>query len=78
MEHALGALHNLVLLDPKAKTRAINAGILQPLVRVVTTKGLPDTDMCGVRSRMILTELLKMPSTEGKLAAMAVEMGVKV
>ncbi|GIL42852.1 hypothetical protein Vafri_704 [Volvox africanus] len=78
MDHALGALHNLALLDVKAKNRALDAGILQPLVRVVTAKGLPDTDMCGVRSRMILTELLKMPSTEEKLAAAALEMGVKI
>ncbi|GIL99603.1 hypothetical protein Vretimale_4737 [Volvox reticuliferus] len=78
MDHALGALHNLALLDAKAKNRALDAGILQPLVRVVTAKGLPDTDMCGVRSRMILTELLKMPSTEEKLAAVALEMGVKI
>ncbi|KAG2499900.1 hypothetical protein HYH03_002188 [Edaphochlamys debaryana] len=78
MEHALGALHNLALLDAKAKSRALEGGILVPLVRIITTKGLPDTDMCQVRGRMVLTELLKMPETEDKLAAVAQEMGVKL
>ncbi|PNH05874.1 hypothetical protein TSOC_007832 [Tetrabaena socialis] len=77
-EHALGALHNLALLDTKVKNRALDAGVLQPLVRIVTTKGLPDTDMCVVRARMILTELLKLPDTEDMLALVAAEMGVKL
>jgi hypothetical protein len=32
MEHALGALHNLALMDAKAKSRALEAGVLVPLV----------------------------------------------
>ncbi|KAG2448384.1 hypothetical protein HYH02_006966 [Chlamydomonas schloesseri] len=78
MEHALGGLHNLALLDAKAKARALDAGILGPLVRITTARGLPETDMCAVRGRMILTELLKMPETEELLAAVAAEMGVKL
>ncbi|KXZ56806.1 hypothetical protein GPECTOR_1g726 [Gonium pectorale] len=78
LEHALGALHNLALLDLKAKQRAVDAGILGPLVRCVNAKGLPESDMCSVRSRMILTELLKLPDVEEKLAAVAAEMGVKL
>ncbi len=78
MEHALGALHNIALLDAKAKARAIGAGILHPLVRTASTRGLPDSDMCVVRSRMVLTELLKLPDTEAKLAAVAQELGVRL
>ncbi|GFR40972.1 hypothetical protein Agub_g1637 [Astrephomene gubernaculifera] len=78
MEHALGALHNLALMDAKSRSRAMEAGVLLPLVRIVTCKGLPDADMCGVRGRMILTELLKMPETEERLAAAAMELGVRI
>ncbi|KAG2442613.1 hypothetical protein HXX76_002698 [Chlamydomonas incerta] len=78
MEHALGALHNIALLDAKAKGRALDAGILGPLVRITTAKGLPEADMCAVRGRMILTELLKMPETEERLTEVAAEMGVRL
>jgi hypothetical protein len=39
---------------------------------------LPENDMCGVRGRMILTDLLKMPGTEEKLADVAAELGVRL
>lgn len=72
----MGALHNLALLDSKAKTRAVESGILYPLVRIMCAKGLPDA--VAVRARMIMTELLKLPETEAKLTGVAAELGVRL
>lgn len=76
LEQAVGGVHNLALCDTKAKARALEAGILHPVVRIVASKIAPDS--VAVRARMLLTELLKLPGTDAQLAAVAAELGVRL
>eukprot|EP00201_Polytomella_parva_P020983 CAMPEP_0175046432 /NCGR_PEP_ID=MMETSP0052_2-20121109/5031_1 /TAXON_ID=51329 ORGANISM="Polytomella parva, Strain SAG 63-3" /NCGR_SAMPLE_ID=MMETSP0052_2 /ASSEMBLY_ACC=CAM_ASM_000194 /LENGTH=207 /DNA_ID=CAMNT_0016310185 /DNA_START=262 /DNA_END=885 /DNA_ORIENTATION=- len=65
LEHSLGTIHNIALLDNKSKQRALDAGILAPLVKIILAKtAVSDTSIPHVRAKMFLAELSKLPGVD--------------
>mmetsp|Transcript_12423 Transcript_12423/g.26835 ORF Transcript_12423/g.26835 Transcript_12423/m.26835 type:complete len:380 (+) Transcript_12423:336-1475(+) len=77
MEHALGALHNVMLTDGKAKVRAVDAGIAYALARVLGSR-LDEGHKISVRVRMVISDLLRIPDMQERLHAAATEMGIRI
>jgi len=75
MEYVLGAIHNLICADIKARDRAVDAGIALGIVRVLSER-LPETHVLSVRARALVSDLLQVPDIQGRLDDAAAEMGV--
>ncbi|GFH30848.1 uncharacterized protein HaLaN_29776, partial [Haematococcus lacustris] len=67
MEHCMGALHNVMLTDSKAKGRAVEAGVAWGLARVLAAK-VEETHLLAVRGRMLISDLLRIPDMQALLA----------
>ncbi|MEW5299413.1 MAG: hypothetical protein WDW36_002431 [Sanguina aurantia] len=78
MEHCMGALHNAMLTDNKAKGRAVDAGVLGPILQVITLKGVPPDGLVLVRAKLLLSELMRLPNITTALEETAELLGVQL
>ncbi|KAJ9508624.1 hypothetical protein QJQ45_027906 [Haematococcus lacustris] len=77
MEHCMGALHNVMLTDSKAKGRAVEAGVAWGLARVLAAK-VEETHLLAVRGRMLISDLLRIPDMQARLVAAATEQNLRI
>lgn len=78
MEQAMGALHNVMLTDSKAKTRAVEAGVAYALARVLAAKNIDENHILSVRARMLLADLLRVQDLQQRIVDAASELGVRI
>ncbi|KAL6748166.1 hypothetical protein V8C86DRAFT_2885561 [Haematococcus lacustris] len=77
MEHCMGALHNVMLTDSKAKGRAVEAGVAWGLARVLAAK-VEETHLLAVRGRMLISDLLRIPDMQARLVAAATDQNLRI
>lgn len=77
VEHALGALSNLVVADTEQKTRFAKLGGITQLCRVHVRRG-DKSETTAFRSKMLLVELLHTPALADETAQALAEHHIKL
>lgn len=67
IEHAMGALHNILLTDTKAKRRAMDASIAEGIARILSARVQPESHLVNVRVNMLIGDLVMIPDLQDRV-----------